>query len=89
MTRATLFLVHGSWHQALTTHAFAPLLLLALTAITFCALSPRRYSEWLATRSEAIERQTGIAVLLLIGLMVYWLARLAILQTAFVRLVQQ
>lgn len=89
MTRATLSLFHGDWQLALTTHAFAPVLLLALTAITFCALVPRRYSEWVAARSETIERQTGIAVLLLLGLMLYWLARLAVLQTAFVRLVQQ
>lgn len=89
MTRATLFLVHGNWQQALTTHAFAPIVLLALTAIAFCSCIPKRYSEWVADRSEMIERQTGIALLLFIGLMLYWLARLAMLQTAFVRLVQQ
>jgi len=89
MTRATLFLVNGNWQQAFTMHAFAPVLLIALTAITFCTLAPRRSAEWLAQRSEWLERQTGIAFLLLIGLMIYWLARLAILQTAFVRLVQQ
>lgn len=89
ITRASLLLVHGDWQQAFRTHAYAPVLLLGLIAITFCALVPRRYSEWVAVRSETLERQTGFAVLLLIGLMIYWLARLAFFQTAFVRLIQQ
>jgi len=88
MTRATLFLVHGEWRQALTMHAFAPIVVLALSLITVCTIAPRTRAEWIADRTEVVERYTGLTTLLLSGLILYWLARLLILQSAFVRLIQ-
>ena len=88
MTRATLFLVHGEWRQALTMHAFAPIVVLALALITVCTIAPRTRAEWIADRTEVVERYTGLTTLLLSGLILYWLARLLILQSAFVRLIQ-
>src|SRR2546421_5966483 len=88
MTRATLFLVRGEWKEALTLHAFAPVLLIAFAVIGFCAIAPRTHSERVAARIEVIENHTGITILLLSGLILYWLARMLILQTAFVRLIQ-
>jgi hypothetical protein len=88
MTRATLFLVRGEWKAALTLHAFAPVLLIAFGVIAFCAIAPRNHSERVAARVEVIESHTGIAILLLSGLILYWLARMLILQTVFVRLIQ-
>jgi len=88
MTRATVFLFRGNWKEAITLHAFAPLFLVALMLIGFATLGPRPQIERVIARTEALERYTGITTLLLGGLIVYWLARLLLLQTAFVRLIQ-
>jgi Protein of unknown function (DUF2752) len=88
MTRATVFLFRGNWKEAMTMHAFAPVLLIALIFITLCTIAPRNYVERIVTKTEALENYTGITTILLGGLIVYWLARLLILQTAFVRLIQ-
>jgi hypothetical protein len=88
MTRASLFLVHGEVKQAVVMHAFAPFLLIALMIITFCAASPRGYATFIANKTESLERYTGITGLLLIGLIVYWLARLLFMQGAFIRMIQ-
>lgn len=88
MTRATVFLFHGNWKEAITLHAFAPLFLVALMLIGFATLGPRPQIERVIARTEALERYTGITTLLLGGLIVYWLARLLLLQAAFVRLIQ-
>jgi Protein of unknown function (DUF2752) len=88
MTRATLFLFRGDLKQALTMHVYAPILLIALIIITLCTIGPRNYVERIVAKTETLENYTGITTILLGGLIVYWLARLLILQTAFVRLIQ-
>jgi hypothetical protein len=88
MTRATLFLAHGELKQAIVMHAFAPFFLIALTIITVCAASPRSYVMSVANRAESLERYTGFTGLLLIGLIVYWLARLLFMQDTFIRMIQ-
>ena len=88
MTRATVFLVRGNWKEAMTMHAFAPVFLIALTVVAFCSVAPRHQIDRLIARTERLERYTGITLILLGGLIVYWLARLLLLQTAFVRLIQ-
>jgi len=88
MTRATVFLFRGNLKEAMTLHAFAPLFLVALMLIGFATLGPRPQIERMIARTEALERYTGITTLLLGGLIVYWVARLLLLQTAFVRLIQ-
>jgi hypothetical protein len=88
MTRATVFLAHGEFREAIAMHAFAPFFLIALAIITMCAASPRSYVKSVANRAESLERYTGITGLLLIGLIVYWLARLLFMQGAFVRMIQ-
>jgi len=69
-------------------HAFAPIVVLALALITFCTVAPKARAQWIADRAEIVERYTGLTTLLLSGLILYWLARLLILQSAFVRLIQ-
>jgi len=88
LTRATLFLLRGEWKQALTMHLYAPILLIALIVITFCTIGPRNQVERLVLKTEALERYTGFTIILLGGLILYWLARLLLLQSAFVRLIQ-
>ena len=88
LTRATLLLFQGQWKQAMTMHAFAPIFLIALALIAFCAIGPRDHTERIAAGTEALERYTGITILFLGGLIFYWLARLLLLQAAFIRLIQ-
>jgi len=88
MTRATLFLFRGDLKQALTMHAYAPIFLVGLIIISLCIIGPRNHVERIIMKTEALESYTGITTILLGGLIVYWLARLLILQTAFVRLIQ-
>ena len=88
LTRATLLFVRGDLRQAFIMHAFAPLALLALILIACCAIMPRAYAERIAGGTEVLERYTGITALILSGLILYWLARLLIMQGAFVRLIQ-
>lgn len=89
MTRATLFLVHGEWKQALLMHAFAPALIFGLALITVSAIAPKPLVRRLAGRTETVERYTGLTTLLLTGLVLYWLARLLIFQSAFIRLIER
>jgi len=88
LTRASLFLFRGDWRRALDFHAFAPVLILALALIGCAAVAPKTPRARLITGIESLERYTGITSLVLLGLIVYWLARLLILQSAFVRLIQ-
>src|SRR6185503_725205 len=64
MTRATLFLAHGDLGKAMTMHAFAPFLLIALGVVVFGAVSPRHYVKTFANKAESFERYTGITGLL-------------------------
>ena len=88
MTRATVFLFRGNWKEAITMHAFAPLFLVALTVIAFATVGSGPGIDRMIAKTEALERHTGITLILLGGLILYWLARLLFLQTAFVRLIQ-
>ena len=89
LTRATLFLIHGDWKQSLAMHAFAPLLILALLLILFSAIGPRALVQRMANRTEKFEKYSGLTTFLLVGLIVYWLARLFVFQAAFVRLIER
>lgn len=88
MSRATVFLFRGNWKEAMMMHAFAPVFLIALIIIAFGTVGPRPQIDRLIAKTEALERDTGITMILLGGLIIYWLARLLFLQTAFVRLIQ-
>src|ERR1051325_11845467 len=88
LTRAAVFLFKGDWKQALMMHAFAPMLLVALGIITASVLIPRYQSEYITTKTELFERYTGLTNILLIGLILYWLARVHFFPAAFVRLIQ-
>src|SRR5215471_6739457 len=76
LTRASILFVRGDLKQALIMHAFAPMLLAALAIIAFTVIAPANQSAYLAAKTETLERHTGLINLFLIGLIVYWLARL-------------
>jgi hypothetical protein len=87
LTRATVSLFQGNFKQSLALHAFAPIFVTALAIVTCSAVFPPGQRERIANRTESIERYTGITSLILIGLVLYWLARLLILQSGFINLI--
>ncbi len=88
LSRAIVALLRGDWQTSLTFHAFAPLFIIALTLIAFAAVLPSVIRDKAAAWIEVAERRTGLTALLLIGLVVYWLARVLIMREAFFQLVQ-
>src|ERR1041384_1019974 len=86
LSRATIALLRGDWRNALALHAFAPCLLCALILFGCAALLPTRPRAALVATVTAIEQRTGLTILLLIGLVCYWLARLAVAPNTFARI---
>jgi hypothetical protein len=87
LSRAIVALFRGDWRTSLTLHAFAPLFVVALSLIAITAVLPQRPRDKIVALIEDLERHTGLTALFLIGLVIYWLARLLILRGAFINLV--
>jgi hypothetical protein len=88
LSRATTLLLKGDLAGSLRFHAFAPIFLFAIIALFLSVLLPKSIIQSAIARAELIERNTGLTVLILGGLILYWLARLLFLQTAFVQLIR-
>jgi hypothetical protein len=87
LSRAITALIRGDWQTSFTFHLFAPFFLLALVLMAWVTFLPGAQRQWLTSHVEVIERRSGIVAILLIGLVVYWLARFLILREAFVNLI--
>jgi len=87
LSRAIVALLRGDWRTALTFHAFAPLFVIALTLVASAAVLPTVTRDKVAAWVEAVEHRTGLTALLLIGLILYWLARLLMMREAFIDLI--
>ncbi len=86
LTRASVALLKGDWQSALALHAYAPVLLFVL-CLFFCAsLLPAHPHRALSNGIAAVERRTGLTVVLTVGLVAYWLARLLYAPDAMLRL---
>jgi hypothetical protein len=88
LSRATMLLLKGELSGSLRFHAFAPVFLFAIVALILSVVLPKSILQPAIARAELIERNTGLTVLILGGLILYWLARLLFLQTAFVQLIR-
>ena len=88
LSRATTLLLKGDLAGSLRFHAFAPIFLLAIVALFLSILLPKSMVQSAISSAERIERKTGLTVLILGGLILYWLARLLFLQSAFVQLIR-
>jgi hypothetical protein len=88
LSRATTLLIKGDFAGSFRFHAFAPIFFLAIVGLILSLLLPRSISQPAIARAELIERKTGLSVLILGGLLLYWLARLLFLQAAFVQLIR-
>ena len=75
LTRATVLFVQGHWKTAVNLHAFAPFFLgIGIFLITGSSL-PLRLRQKMAHKTAAFERSTGIAGLLMLGFLAYWIFR--------------
>jgi len=88
LSRAMMLLLKGDLSGSFRFHAFAPIFLLAIITLILSVLLPKSIIQPAISRAERIERQTGLTVLILAGLIFYWLARLLFLQAAFVQLIR-
>jgi len=88
LTRAVILLLKGDLQASLRFHAFAPIVLLTAVALILVLLLPRSITQPAISRLDRLEQQTGFTVIILVGLILYWLARLLFLQTAFVQLIR-
>ena len=88
LTRAVILLLKGELLASLRFHAFAPLVLLTAVALILVLLLPRSITQPAISKVAMLEQKTGFTVIILVGLILYWLARLLFLQTAFVQLIR-
>lgn len=75
LSRAVVLLLSGQWRAALSHHAFSPVLLVAWLTLAVAALSPEAFRRPMIHAVERLERRTGLSTLLLVGLVLYWIAR--------------
>jgi hypothetical protein len=87
LSRAIVALLRGNWRTSLIFHAFAPLFVVALSLIGITTFLPRGPRDKLVALVEALEHRTGLTSIVLIGLMLYWLARLLFMREAFLKLI--
>jgi hypothetical protein len=85
LTRAVAALLRGDPYASLRVHAYAPLLVLALLLTGLALLLPKGSRLAFVSRVERIERRTGVTAIALVGLLVYWLARLIFFPEALAR----
>jgi Protein of unknown function (DUF2752) len=87
LTRAIMLLVQGDLYASIRFHAFAPIFLIAIVLVTLTALLPKSLVQTVISGTEVLERHTRFTVIVLTGLILYWLARLLDL-SAFVQLIR-
>ncbi len=88
LTRATYWLLRGDLRTSFAFHAFAPILLLTMMVVMTAGLLPEQPRRSFLDKLETIERRTGIGLVLLTALLLYWLVRLIVLNQSFVKLIQ-
>lgn len=88
LTRATILLAKGDLLASIKFHAFAPIFIFMVATLVLGTLLPKSLTRSLIDKTEVLERQTGFTIIILTGLILYWLARLLLFPTDFVRLLR-
>jgi len=78
LTRAMVLLAEGKWLAALQLHAFAPVGLAIGLLLLAGLLLPAKWKHRAVERVAVAEKRSGIMLWLTIGLLIYWICRLAI-----------
>jgi hypothetical protein len=81
-------MLRGEVQASIQFHAFAPIFILLISIMVIGTLLPRAVSDPLIHKAETLERQTGLTIIILGGLILYWLARLLFLNSSFVQLIR-
>jgi hypothetical protein len=88
LTRACMLLLRGDLYAALRFHAFAPIFVVLIFLTIVCAFLPNSITDPIIHKAEGLERQTGVTIIILGGLILYWLARLLLFPTVFAQLIR-
>ncbi|MEM1209695.1 MAG: DUF2752 domain-containing protein [Planctomycetota bacterium] len=78
LTRSCVALLSFQPARAFELHAFGPLMLLGITLLAITTALPRRARLGLAGAIERLEHRTAAHLLIVSGLLGYWLVRLAL-----------
>lgn len=76
LTRAMVLLVGGNWQAAIALHAFAPVALMIGVLLAAGSALPVKWQQKVAARVTDFERRTGIAALLILSALIYWILRI-------------
>jgi hypothetical protein len=76
LSTAVGLLLHGKWHAAFSTHAFAPIFLSGIIMVAVVAMLPGRLHREAVCRIAVLEQRTGVMAFLLLSLIFYWGLRL-------------
>lgn len=76
LSTAVSSLMHGDWHAAITTHAFAPIFLFGLLFVLTVSMLPKNAHAIAIKKIAAFEKRTGITAVILICFIFYWGFRL-------------
>ena len=76
LTTAIGELLRGDWRASLATHAFAPVFVLAFLVMGVAVALPEAQRRRFVAFIARIERRSGISVLVLCALFIYWGLRL-------------
>jgi hypothetical protein len=76
LTTAIGELLRGDWRAAYTTHAFAPVFVLAFMVILAAVILPEVQRRQFVDFIARVERRSGISALVLSALFIYWGLRL-------------
>ncbi len=83
-----MLLLRGEVVASIKFHAFAPIFVLFIATMIICTFLPRTVTGPFIAKAETLERQTGITIMILGGLILYWLARLFLFPIAFAQLIR-
>jgi hypothetical protein len=72
LTAAMMLIVRGEWQAAFATHMFAPFFLTGIIVLVLLSLLPLRFYRPAVMRLAFLERHTGLAAMVMIGMIVYW-----------------
>lgn len=88
LTRACMLLLQGDVRASVRFHAFAPIFIILISGMMLATFLPKIVTDPFINKAETLERQTGLTVIILSGLILYWLGRLLFFPTAFAQLIR-